>query len=155
MGTPHENAYKKSSKGGVVFSKYPRLSTLCDEDDKTKESDENDVNVGSMVIHNGGRTLLSLVVTDLLKHQLCLTELEEPDRTLFTVNLALFIMEEDKVLEENWKELEFSQKKEVLEALLKIDYVKEIEEGGKSTEVVKAVAEVAAILQTKEHITGA
>ena len=130
-----------------------------EDDGKNEKSDVNGVSVSTMV--KNGRGLLSLVVTGMLKDQLCLTEPEDishghwTDRMLFAINLALFIMEEDKVLEENWKELEFSQKKEVLEALLRIDYVKEIEEGGKSTEAVKAVAEVAAILQTKKHISGA
>merc|ERR1719369_2394567 len=126
-----------------------------------EDPDLNDVNVGvgiSMLIHQNAQRLFSSEVTNLLRFGLNLTEEqegpEEPDMNvgIIMVNFALNILEEEMVLQENWKELEISQKKGIFEALLKIDYAKEIEEGGRSSEVVKAVADVAVILENKKQI---
>jgi len=68
------------------------------------------------------------------------------EKGLLHVNMVLDILGEETVLEENWEKLISEQKKEVFEILLKLDYEKEIVEGNKSEERIKAIADISAII---------
>ena len=68
------------------------------------------------------------------------------EKGLLHVNMVLDILGEEQVLEENWGQLISEQKKEVFEILLKLDYEKEIVEGIKSEERIKAIADISAII---------
>ena len=71
-------------------------------------------------------------------------------RALLFCNKALDSLEEDKLMAESWWQLSTSQKKEVFEKLLKVDFVKEFEQEGKSEERVKAVADITTIIGAKK-----
>ena len=74
----------------------------------------------------------------------------ETERGLWFLNKALDFLGEDKLLDETWWQLSLSQKKEVFEILLKVDFVNEIEQEGKSDERVKAIADIATIIGAKK-----
>ena len=62
------------------------------------------------------------------------------------LNKALEFLGEDKLLTESWWQLSMSLKKEVFELLLKVDFIKEIEQEGKSDERVQAIADITTII---------
>jgi len=70
----------------------------------------------------------------------------DTEKGLLHVNMVLAILGEEKVLEANWGLLISEQKKEVFEILLKLDYEKEIVEGEKSEERIKAIADISAVI---------
>ena len=66
----------------------------------------------------------------------------ETDKGLEHLNVVLDHLGEEKVVDGNWWQLSSGQKKEVFETLLSVDFVKEFEQGGKSEERVKAMADL-------------
>jgi len=70
----------------------------------------------------------------------------DAERGLASINMALGFLGEESVLEVNWNQLSSSQKKEVFEILIAIDYVKESDEENKSDARVNAVDAICSII---------
>ena len=70
----------------------------------------------------------------------------ETEKGLEHLNVVLDFLGEEKGEDENWQQLSSGQKKEVFETLLSVDFVKEFEQGGKSEERVKAMADLNTIV---------
>ena len=74
----------------------------------------------------------------------------ETEKGLEHLNVVLDHLGEEKVVDANWWQLSSGQKKQVFETLLSVDFVKEFEQGGKSDERVKAIADIATIIGAKK-----